>query len=191
MRILLLVCIFISASLYCADTIQDVKIPEIIKSDLSKFDSEVYKSWQIYNKSVDKIKNDLKINLQKKMKEAMTKGDLESANTIKKQIDSIDAYLIDIEKTFRNKSDDLLGEKVITDKLIGKWGTNKDIIWEFSIDGTGKHYWQGVVYTLKWSKSKNNDYDIILNGPSPNRKLVLLNAKQISILPGTFERIDL
>lgn len=119
---LFMICVFFTSALVAVDTAQTDKTPDAIKSDMTKFDTDISKAWSNYTKALEKVKSDTKTALSKKMKDAMSNGNLDLANSIKKELDNLDTRIEELEKTFKDKNVDLLGDKNLSKiNVIGKW----------------------------------------------------------------------
>lgn len=78
-----------------------------IKSNMDAYEVEVSKAFAEYQKAVSKVNEKTLKDLDIKFKAAMKKGDLEAANALKVQMDSINkgTALADLEAKWKEKSD--------------------------------------------------------------------------------------
>lgn len=186
-----LLLIALTVSLICGDSVE-TKLPTKIESLIQTSEISISKAFSAYKASSNKELDKLCVSLEKEMKELGKKGDIDTAALIKKKIDEIKSgnFLQNYQNKLQessNNDDDLLGN--ISQSIIGKWGINEKLIWEFKKDNTGIHYWGGKEYNLKWKSEKNN-FIIFIDGISQPRQLKFIDNKNIDILPGKFSRIE-
>ena len=159
------------------------KLYEAYQASLTKAQSKVLASLEGVKKDLNDTKKFVKLSIS------------DRADAIKE----IDGKIQEIRKNGLGEKvvawglndGDLFGEGVDLKKMIvGKWGEGKTVVWEFNDDGTGAHYWNKATYSLKWSYIDKKSFAIILDGPTPNRKLTMLDNKTIDITPGKYSKLN-
>lgn len=140
------------------------------------------------SKLLDRITDKLVKDLEKVKTDAMKKNDLNTAMAADAKIKDVKAgKFVAMIVSERAVSQDLLGDDS-ANPIIGKWGNDGVIRWEFLADGTGKHYWGALTYGFRWEKAVDG-YIVHLDGPSPLRPLRIVDANTISIEPGMSTRM--
>lgn len=189
-KILFLTVSLLSCMVSAGEAIKE--IPKEIAPVLSAYESDAKKAWDVYQTALQKAEDKAKKDLTAKMAPALKKGDLDSANAIKVYLDKVTSGEVvaeyEADWNAAKKDMDLLGDAKTQSPIVGRWGNDGVLRWEFMADGTGKHFWGPTVYTCKW-EYKNGEYTVYVDGPSPKRPLKILDKNTISLEPGSSSRM--
>lgn len=168
------------------------EIPKDVAPVLTAYESEAKKAWDVYQAALQKAEDKAKKDLNAKMAPALKKGDLDTANAIRGYMDKVTSgdMVANLEKEWKDnqKNPDLLGDKNTQLLIVGRWGNDGILRWEFLADGTGKHFWGPTTYNCNW-EYKNGEYTVYVDGPSPKRPLKIIDKNSISLEPGISSRM--
>jgi hypothetical protein len=165
---------------------KDVPLPPAVVNAENAALAAADKARSVYIKAIEAEVKKLQAALEKEKQAATKAGNLELALAIKAKQEAMTVDAVVAKGA--ESGGDLLGEgKVDVAKVIvGKWGSDGVVRWEFFSDGTGKHFNDKLVFQIKYSKIDGSDdsYSII---QGVSKREIVITGKQSAkeILGGT------